>query len=118
MSELTVWLRTAAMGNKNDQRYKAADEIERLSADLEVKTHQHKRDLAEYNRVAARIKVLDDVLIDLQKFVDAQAEDAGLWCIASYASEAYIQNGLRGCHRYIEQAIAAAEEEETEWRKK
>ncbi len=41
----------------------------------------------------------------IQIFVDTQAEDEGLWCEAQYASEEYIQRGLRGCHAYIESVI-------------
>ena len=85
---------------KEIERLTAADQRKALAIVLAQELIAEKDD---------RTKVLEDVLVDLQKFVDAQAKDAGLWCIASYASEAYIQNGLRGCHRYIEQAIAAAD---------
>ena len=40
---------------------------------------------------------------ELRKFIDLQAEDERLWCEAEYASEAYIQRGLRGCHMMFEQ---------------
>jgi len=38
---------------------KARERIAELEADLEVKTHQHKRDLAEYNRVATKVERLE-----------------------------------------------------------
>jgi hypothetical protein len=41
----------------------------------------------------------------IKDFVDAQAQDEGLWAVAQYASEAYIQDGLRGLHAYIESVI-------------
>jgi hypothetical protein len=39
----------------------------------------------------------------IQKVVDEQAEDEGLWHEASYASEAYIQKELRRLHAIIEE---------------
>lgn len=56
---------------------------------------------AQYAEGAAK----DETLADILKFIDAQAEDRGLWCEPCYASEAYIQRGLRGCHAYIESRI-------------
>ena len=38
----------------------------------------------------------------LTKLVNTQAEDAGLWFVAQYASEAYLQNALRTLHAAIE----------------
>jgi len=38
---------------------KARERIAELEADLEVKTHRHKRDLAEYNRVATEVERLE-----------------------------------------------------------
>jgi len=61
-----------------------------------------------------RIEELEAAFLLLQEFVDRQAEDAGLWCEAEYASEAYIQRGLRGCHAMIEQTIAALDKEQNE----
>ena len=58
-----------------------------------------------------RIEELEAGFAWLKEFVDAQAEDAGLWAEAEYASEAYIQLGLRGCHAAIEKALAALEKE-------
>ena len=47
----------------------------------------------------------DAVIEAIQTFINAQAEDEGLWCEAQYASEAHIQRALRGCHAYIESVI-------------
>jgi len=39
---------------------------------------------------------------DLQKLVDEQAEDDGLWFVAETAAEAYLQQELRKLHAAIE----------------
>lgn len=39
---------------------------------------------------------------ELAELVAAQAEDAGLWFQAEYASEAYLQQHLRALHRAVE----------------
>jgi len=59
----------------------------------------------------AENKRLNGSLSRLQKFIDLQAEDEGLWCISEHASEAYIQRGLRGCHAMIEQELEALADE-------
>ena len=59
----------------------------------------------------AAIERLNGSLSRLQKFIDLQAEDEGLWCISEHASEAYIQRGLRGCHAMIEQELEALADE-------
>jgi len=66
----------------------------------------------EIERLQARVDELEKGYVQLQKFVDAQAEDVALWGHAQYISEAYIQRGLRGCHAFIEQTIEALEGEE------
>ncbi len=43
----------------------------------------------------------------LQAVVNKQAEDDGLWFIATRASEAYLQQELRALHRAVESATAA-----------
>jgi len=71
---------------------------------------QRETDLEEeIERLQARVDELDKGYAQLQKFVDAQADDAALWGYAQYISEAYIQRGLRGCHAFIEQTIKALE---------
>lgn len=55
--------------------------------------------------VGRRVTSAESKIEAIQKFVNAQAEDEGLWCEAVYASEAYIQHGLRGCHAFIESII-------------
>jgi len=55
--------------------------------------------------LTAEIELAQSKLDAIQRFVDAQAEDEGLWAHAEYASEAYIQHGLRGLHAYIESVI-------------
>lgn len=39
---------------------------------------------------------------EIKTLVDLQAEDDGLWFIAQYASEAYLQAALRQLHAAIE----------------
>lgn len=38
----------------------------------------------------------------LQEFVDAQAEDEGLWFFAKYITETYLQEALLNLHHEIE----------------
>lgn len=40
---------------------------------------------------------------ELRKLVNKQAEDGGLWFVAQYASEAYLQAALRELHATIEE---------------
>lgn len=42
---------------------------------------------------------------DLKNLVNQQAEDEGLWFVAQYASEAYLQAALRKLHAYVEDFI-------------
>ena len=56
-------------------------------------------------KLLARNELLEAVVETIQSFINAQAEDEGLWCEAQYASEAYIQRALRGCHAYIESVV-------------
>lgn len=51
--------------------------------------------------VGAMRKVCLD-LIEIRQLVAKQAEDEGLWCEARFASEAYMQQGLRTLHEIIE----------------
>ena len=39
---------------------------------------------------------------EILELVNQQAEDEGLWFIAKYATEAYLQNELRRLHALIE----------------
>jgi hypothetical protein len=51
----------------------------------------------------------------LTALVEQQASDEGLWFVARYASEGYLQAALRRCHEGIEQVAAPSaggEEEE------
>ena len=41
----------------------------------------------------------------IQTFVNKQAKDDGLWFVAKYASEAYLQQELRKLHALIEREI-------------
>ena len=58
-----------------------------------------------------RIAKLEAANAAIQKFIDAQAEDEGLWFEAETISEAYVQRGLRGCHAYIEQVLQEVDDE-------
>ena len=49
---------------------------------------------------------------ELQKLVDEQAEDEGLWCEAANIVEAYLQQELRRLHAAIENRPALREERE------
>lgn len=52
--------------------------------------------------VDRRIAVLTDALRAIQRIVDEQAKDEGLWFRAQYASEAYPQRELRRLHAVVE----------------
>ena len=41
----------------------------------------------------------------IKKLVDEQAFDEGLWFIAEYATEAYLQNALRDLHASVEEFL-------------
>jgi hypothetical protein len=45
-------------------------------------------------------------LKSLKRLVERQAKDEGLWFIAEYASEAYLQKALRLLHEAIERLQA------------
>ena len=90
----------------------AADEIEQLRRGKRLAVERNERLIATcmandvlIGQLQAELKQANAVVEAIQKFIDAQAEDEGLWCEAQYASEAYIQRGLRGCHAYIESVI-------------
>jgi hypothetical protein len=57
-------------------------------------------DALEY--LARRCADAEATLERLQRLVDEQAEDAGLWFVAQTAPEAYLQQELRRLHREIE----------------
>lgn len=49
-----------------------------------------------------RLLILEAHLAAIRAVVDEQAEDAGLWFVAVYSSEAYLQAALRRLHRVVE----------------
>jgi hypothetical protein len=49
-------------------------------------------------------------LKELQDIVDEQAGDEGLWFMAQYASEAYLQQELRRIHAAIEELTGHADD--------
>lgn len=54
---------------------------------------------------------LEQELTMLRAFVNEQAEDEGLWIVASTASEAYLQQELRALHRLVERVTEKAKKE-------
>ena len=52
------------------------------------------------------------VLAEMREMVNRQAEDDGLWFVAQFASEAYLQQELRKLHALIEGQIAQFEKEQ------
>jgi hypothetical protein len=50
------------------------------------------------------LRVLAKDMRELRALVDEQAEDEGLWFIARYASEGYLQHELRRLHAEVERA--------------
>ena len=64
---------------------------------------------------AAQVAALAAALLRarrIQGVVDAQADDEGLWFVTTTASEAYLQQGLRTLHAFIESAFTDTELEE------
>ena len=49
------------------------------------------------------INKLENRLAAIQKVVNEQAEDEGLWINPDYITEAYLQAALRRLHRVIEE---------------
>jgi DnaJ-class molecular chaperone len=56
----------------------------------------------ELARLRAESRELYDRLQAIRSVVEAQAEDDGLWFKSAFASEAYLQRGLRELHEVIE----------------
>lgn len=56
---------------------------------------------ARIARLSAKLTASEAARDQLRKLVDAQAEDEGLWFVAHYASEAYLQQELRKLHAAI-----------------
>ena len=83
--------------------------VEGLVAENEQLRKDFQRSMDQCDWYAAENERLRAVVDGLQKFVDLQAEDEGLWFIAQTAPEAYVQRGLRDCHQYIEEQLAALE---------
>lgn len=63
--------------------------------------------------VIEKIELAQSKLYAIQEFINSQAADEGLWGESEYASEAYIQYGLRACHAFIESVIKDGPRPET-----
>lgn len=62
----------------------------------------------EIERLKAENRRLTIALQDVQALVAAQAEDEGLWFLAQFASEAYLQSALRDLHAVVEGELSSA----------
>ena len=60
------------------------------------------RDYEGMRRFQGRAIAAESNLRDLRQLVDRQAEDEGLWFVATTAPEAYLQQELRKLHAAIE----------------
>ena len=58
-----------------------------------------------YGKLQAENEQLEEAIGLVQKVVDEQAEDDGLWYVATYASESYLQQALRKLHAAIEMSM-------------
>lgn len=58
----------------------------------------------EHDENIEKFNQLKNAVQKLQKLVDEQAEDDGIWFIAESAPEAYLQQELRKIHKLIEEA--------------
>lgn len=56
----------------------------------------------EYRKEIRSLQEIAEVAVEVKKLVDKQAEDEFLWFIAQYASEDYLQKGLRLLHAKVE----------------
>lgn len=78
--------------------------LERFTTE-QVRRGQERGDwvrLADVERRYADVEPLIRKMRELRALVNEQAEDAGLWFIAQYASEAELQQALRRLHSAIE----------------
>jgi phage-related protein len=66
-----------------------------------IKILTNKRDKTLKNLKKDTVK--KDALYYIQKFIDQQSNDEGLWFVAQTASEAYLQQELRKLHQVIEE---------------
>ena len=55
---------------------------------------------------------MDELVLQLRKIVESQAEDAGLWFVAQTAPEAYLQQELRKLHDAVEKFLERWDERE------
>ena len=62
-----------------------------------------------YKEIIARLRAEDKLCEAVQRKINIQAMDEGLWFVAITASEEYLQNALRELHFVIEKAIAEYE---------
>ena len=87
------------------------DKIERLEkecAELRAEVERLRKAIypnglwEKFAEAQKEIERLSEGLGKVRKLVDAQAEDEGLWFMAKYASEAYLQQELRKLHSAVE----------------
>ena len=76
--------------------------IKRLTELLDGKNEHIKALEKECAELRAEVASLSEGLGKVRKLVDAQAEDEGLWFMAKYATEAYLQSELRKLHDAVE----------------
>jgi len=67
-----------------------------------AKDHDLVKEETCYKEVLKEIAQLKAELAEIREKVDSQAEDEGLWFVPEYASEDYLQRGLRELHSVIE----------------
>ena len=80
----------------------------RVARDSQLRTYDGLSEKADkYDELEARFE-------RIQKKVDAQAEDEGIWFMAESGPEAYLQRELRELHRVIERPMLKLTEKESE----
>jgi len=55
--------------------------------------------------------MMDELILQLRKIVQSQAEDSGLWFVAETAPEGYLQQELRKLHDAAEKFLKRYERE-------
>ena len=92
--------RTHSIRAKHLQR--AVAEIERLTTERDTAEANLERLQNKFEQVTGENVRLTTERSDIQAVVDEQAANEGLWFIAEYATEAYLQSELRRLHEVIE----------------
>lgn len=74
-----------------------------MDEDVKAAIDYHQSVMDQCTETSRKLKEITHRWMMINKAVDMQANDKGLWCPAGSAVEMYIQQALRDLHRVIEQ---------------